>query len=110
MTTPVQTPTKTYPDVVEAGRVIGTLDPTDTALFVLVFIIFVMVIERGIAGWQMSLERKAMRELARQFGDSSDKVADALYALKTEFTAARMVASRMEAAAGERAEHSKDAG
>lgn len=61
-------------DVNEAGRVLATLDDWRAIVFVLIFVIFVMIVERGLTSWQMRKEREKMWAVADKFGDAADKL------------------------------------
>lgn len=84
------------PDVVEAGRVLATLDDWRAIVFILAFIIVVLIIERGWAGWSMRKERQDMWMVANKFGDASDKLTVVMNDVKTELAVLRYVSSRVE--------------
>lgn len=96
-------PAQQHPDVVEAGRVLATLDDWRAITFVLLFVIVALLFERGWAGWrnyrerqQTIDEREKLWELAQSFGANADKVADALNGVTREIYALRAVSSRIE--------------
>lgn len=99
MVAPVVTP---QPDVVEAGRVLATLDDWRAITFVLVFVIVMMVIERGAAAWNMRKEREKMWSVADKFGEAADKLGDTMGELKTELAVLRAVSARVEQTSGQR--------
>lgn len=85
------------PDINEAGRVMAQLNDWRAIVFVLVFIIIAFIIERFWMQREMRLERQQLREVATIFGNSAEKVSEALNSLKTEITVLRAVSSRVEA-------------
>lgn len=89
------------PDVIEAGRVLATLDDWRAIVFVLIFLIFVLIVERGVSAWQMKKERERMWSVAQQMGVNSEKIAEAMNGLRTEITVLRAVSARMESHAPE---------
>ena len=92
--------TTSIPDINEAGRVMAELNDWRAIVFVLVFVITMLLIERLWAQREMRLERREMRDLAKSFSDSATKVADALSTLRLEVGVLRVVAARMESVSG----------
>lgn len=101
-------PASQHPDVIEAGRVLATLDDWRAMLFGSMFIIVVLLIERGVAAYSMRQERKEMAaererawDTAQKFGTNAELVAHALSTLTTEITVLRALSSRVESSIGE---------
>lgn len=89
-------PTVAQPDVVDAGRVLATLDDWRAITFVLMFLVVTLVVERLWVGWMMRKERERMWEIAERMGTNADKIADAMNGLRTEIVVLRAVSARME--------------
>lgn len=75
----------------ESGRVLADLNDWRAIVFVLVLIIFLMIMERFWLQREMRLERKEQREISTVFGNSADKVADAISAMREELGILRAV-------------------
>ena len=85
------------PDINEAGRTLAQLNDWRAIVFVLVFIIVVMTIERLWNTREARLERKQMRDIANNFAESATKVGDALAGVEREIIVLRALAGRVEA-------------
>jgi hypothetical protein len=70
-------PSRTMPDVVEAGRVAATLSDWQTICFFLVFLLVASQIERIAAGWHS-------RATAVKVADALDRLGEAIHAASTE--------------------------
>ena len=84
------------PNVNEAGEVLAHLNDWRAIVFVLVFIIVVLLLERIWAQREMRLERREMRGLTESFANSAEKVSRALSSLRLEVMVLRATASRVE--------------
>lgn len=87
-------------DINESGRVLATLDDWRAIIFVLLIIIVLQMIERWGAARSIRQERAEIAELVKSLGPSTDKVAEALFALKTEMVVLRALTSRVESNLG----------
>jgi ABC-type multidrug transport system fused ATPase/permease subunit len=102
----MQTPTNMPepPNVIEAGRVLATLDDWRAVMFMFGFIIIFLLVFTIWREWAMQSERKLMatergemRELARSFADSASKVSDSLSDLSTKIAVLGALTARAEA-------------
>lgn len=87
----------TLPNVTKAGEVLAQLNDWRAILYVLVFIIVCMIIERVWMQHNMVKERQQMREVAASFATSAEKVGEALSGLRVEVMVLRALSSRVEA-------------
>jgi hypothetical protein len=95
------------PDVVEAGRVLATLDDWRAIAFVLVLVIVILIVERAwyssaIRGERrdMSAERERMWGVSEKFGDAAAKYSEATHKVVTELEVNRALNARLESTVG----------
>jgi len=89
-------PPSAMPDVAEVGRAAAGLPQDQIPLYFLMVVIAMMIVERGLAAWNMSKEREKMWAVADKFGDAADKLGEAMGELKTELAVLRAVSARVE--------------
>lgn len=92
----LQKPPTAQPDVIEAGRVMATLDDWRAIMFVMLFIIVFLLLFTMWREWAMQSERKLMRGLATSFAESAGKVADSLADLSTKIAVLSALTARAE--------------
>lgn len=63
------------PDVIEAGRVLATLDDWRAIMFVLIFL---LVIDRIASAWQRTLDRREGRDSRRESLAATERLASAI--------------------------------
>lgn len=89
------------PDVIEAGRVMATLDDWRAIMFIILFVfVFIVVTLLAFIVWRenaMQKERVALRELAKSFSDSAADVAKSLGDLSTKIAVLAALTARAEA-------------
>lgn len=83
-------------DVLEAGRVLATLDDWRAITFIMLFLIVALMTERLWAAWLMRREREKMWDVAQTMGANAEKIAEAMNGLRTEIVVLRAVSARIE--------------
>lgn len=103
------------PDIVEAGRVLATLDDLRAIMYMAAFVIIFLLIFTVWREWAMQVERKnmtleraEMRGLAASFADSASKVANSLSELSTKIAVLAALTARAEASIAEGSSREKD--
>lgn len=91
-------PSSPLPSTKDVADGIGRLDPTDTALFILVVVILALLAERIIAGWRMTQERKAMADISKEFAASAREFSASTAAVVQKIEVLSFLAARFEAA------------
>jgi hypothetical protein len=96
-------PLQATPSVTDVADGMARLDPTETALFVLIVLFFVMVTERGLAAWgmrqerqQMSSERQRMWDVSDKFAEAAKEYSEATDKVVVELQVLRALAARVE--------------
>ncbi len=92
-------PASPLPSTRDVADGIGKLDPTDTALFILVVVILALLAERIIAGWRMAQERKAMADISKEFAASAREFSSSTGAIVTKIEVLSHLAARLEVVA-----------
>lgn len=85
-----------HPDVIKAGEVLATLNDWRAIVFVMMFLIAFMLIERAFASFQMRKERERMWLVADKFGQAAESMVGTVNELKTELAVLRAVSARVE--------------
>lgn len=88
------------PDVIKAGEVLATLNDWRAIVFVMMFLIAFMLVERAFASFQMRKEREQMWLVADKFGQAAEQMVGTVGELKTELAVLRAVSSRVESTHG----------
>lgn len=93
------------PNVVEAGKILATLDDWRAVMFMFAFIIIFLLFFTIWREWAMqserklmATERKEMRELASSFASSAGMVANSLADLTTKIAVLAALTARAEVA------------